>query len=190
MASDDTDRKTRRRPIRGAFGRMFTVRRADVRVNEEFGKLRSGLQQTKHLCPHDQTPMILDDVFPTDAQGQIPAGSEPERVLVCPSCSFTVPVTALKERLKQEAAPFKRSERMFFLFGVVLFVLLGGISLLNQNIYTMLGGLLFTLMLFMNAGFYRYRYWQIQNLRLFEEKAPVGEFFREELFGRKSTEDA
>lgn len=184
MDSEEKEPKKRRRPIRGAFGRMFTVRRSDVRVNEELTKLRSGLAQTRHLCPHDQTPMELDDVFQTDEDGQIPAGAKPERSLVCPTCSFTVPVSALKERLKQEAAPFKKSERKFTIFAFLLFIGLGGISLLNGNIYTLLGGLLFSLTLFMNAIFYRYRHWQVSSGHLFEDTAPFGQFLREDLFGK------
>lgn len=184
MEKDETDEKKRHRPVRGALKRMFTVRRADVRVNEEFGKLRSGFAQTRHLCPHDKTPMELDDIFQTDVDGNIPDGTQPERSLVCPTCSFTVPVSAMKKRLKEEAAPFKKTERMFTMFAFVLFVGLGGISLLNGNIFTLFGGLLFSLMLFMNAIFYRYRYWQVSTGRLFEARSPFSDFLREDLFGK------
>ena len=185
MAEGKTKEKTRRRPIRGAFGRMFSIKRSTVRADDEFQKLRTGLTETRHVCPHDGAPMELHDVFPVDEFSEVPTDAEPEKSLVCPDCAFTVPISVMKERLKEEAAPFKQSERMFTLFAFGLFVGLGGISLLNGNLYTLLGGLLFSLMLFMNAIFYRYRYWQCVTGRLFEDRAPFGAFLSEDLLGRK-----
>ena len=186
MAEEKTTERRRRRPLRRAVGRLFTIKRTTVRVDDEFNKLRSGINQTRHLCPNDSTPMELHDVFPVDEKGEIPTTASPEKSLVCPECAFTVPVSVMKERLKQEAEPFKRSEKMFTIFAFILFAGLAVIAFMNGNLYTLLGGLLFSLMLFMNAMFYRYRYWQATTGQMFLDRPAVGQFFREELLGKTS----
>lgn len=164
--------------------RVPKVRRGSIRINEEYAKLKRGIAETRHLCPHDGTPMRLEDVFETQEDGTIPEGAEPYRALVCPECGFTVPVSAVKDMLKEEAEPLLKTSNQFVLFAVVIFVLLSAISFMNGNILTFLGGAIMTLMLFISAMFYRYRHWQAVSGNLFLDSPPVSQWLREEILGR------
>lgn len=107
--ADDTEEPTKKKGrFRRALPNMPRIRRGDLKATEEFQKLRRGMAETRHLCPNDASPMELIDVYPTNAAGEIPEGSEQIRALVCPTCSYTVPAKELADLLKQDAAPLKK----------------------------------------------------------------------------------
>jgi hypothetical protein len=127
--------------------------------------------------------MAMVDVYPEGADGEVDTASGPFRALVCPQCSYTVPVAAMSEQIRHDAEHLRRAERQFTLFGFGILAVFGSITLMTGNLLTVLGALLFSLTLFLKALFYRYRHWQATNGQMFQDHAPVGEWLREE-FGR------
>lgn len=184
MARNGQDQSGPRRRFR-ALPRLPRIRRGELRAGEEFRKLREGMAATRHACPHDGQPMALLDVFPTGTDGQIPEGSEPMRALVCPECSFTVPISAMKEQLRQQAAPLKRAEHQFTFFGFGILALFGLVAALSGNVLTIVGALLLSLTLFLNALFYRYRHWQAVHGAMFSDEPAVGRWLRDEMSRRR-----
>jgi hypothetical protein len=179
---DESSTKEKRR-FRFMPKRPRVKLRSDLRADEQFRSLRDGMR-IHHACPHDGAAMQLQDVFPTDENGEISQGTEPMRALVCPECSFTVPVAVLAEKLRREAEPLKRAERQFTLFGFGLLALFGVIALVNGNVLTIVGALLLSLTLFLKALFYRYRYWQAETGQMFLDRPPISAWLRDE-FSKK-----
>lgn len=180
MDNDTDEPKKKKGRFRRALPNMPRIRRGELRVTEEYKKLRQGMAETRHLCPHDGDAMDLVDVYQTDATGEIPIGSEQVRALVCPTCSYTVPAQELAELFRKDAAPLKRAEKQFMLFAFGILVLFGIITYLNQNILTLLGALVFSLTLLLNALFYRYRHWQAVEGKMFLAQSPVKEWIAHE----------
>lgn len=184
--SDERDREPKR-PTRGLFRLQSPrVRRGDMRVDEELSKLRQSLSETHHLCPYDGDAMVLDDVFETLPDGSIPDGAEPQRALVCPTCSYSIPIKDIKKKLKEDADALLKTSNQFVVFAVTTFVMLTAISFLNGNLLTFLGGAIMALILFLSAMFYRYRHWQADSGNVFMDKPPVTQWIREEILGRST----
>lgn len=175
---EKTKRRFRLRP------RLPRIRSGNLRTSDQFRKLKADVSTPRHLCPHDDSPMELTDVYPTGPDGQIPDGATTERALVCPTCSFTVPATAVIDKLKADAAPIKKAEKQFTVFGFVILVSFGIISLINGNILTIIGALVMSLTLFIKALFFRYRYWQASTGQMFLDEAPVARWLKDE-FAKK-----
>ncbi len=175
MSNDEAPKK------RGSFRpKMPQFRRGALRLNDEFANLRQAVSGIRHVCPRDGTPMELQDVFPTDESGEVPSGAEPVRSLVCPECGYTVRISDMIDQLRADAQPLKRAENTHLMFGLAIIVLFGLIFALNGSILTIIGALIFSVMLFLKALFYRYRHWQLSTGRLFEDNAPVRSWLREE----------
>jgi hypothetical protein len=185
MAKDkgEGSKKRRRFGFIPRYSRPRMNLRGGLRVDEQFDALRDGMR-VNHTCPHDGAPMQLQDVFQADDRGEIPEGAEPIRALVCPECSFTIPVSVLIDKFKREAAPLKRAERQFTLFGFSLLGLFGVIAFINGNVLTIIGALILSLTLFFKALFYRYRHWQAETGQLFMENAPVMQWLKHEFAPR------
>ena len=124
--------------------------------------------------------MELLDVYPTGADGEVQPDTDPFRALVCPTCSYTVPVAVMREQFRREAEPLKRAERQFTLFGFGILIVFGGITLMTGNVLTIIGALLLSLTLFLKALFYRYRHWQAKTGQMFLDQAPFAAWLREE----------
>ena len=170
-------RRTRRFRL---LPRVPRIQRGEMRPSVELQKLRAGIRATRHTCPQDDTSMELLDVYPIGADGEVEADSDPFRALVCPTCSYTVPVAIMRERFRREAEPLKRAERQFTLFGFGILVVFGGITLMTGNVFTIIGALLLSLTLFMKALFYRYRHWQAKTGQMFQDQVPLRAWLRAE----------
>ena len=179
MSDDETPKK------RSAFRpKMPRFRRGALRLNDEYANLRQAISGVRHVCPRDHTPMDLLDVFPTDESGEVPAGAEPVRSLVCPECGYTIRISDMIDQLRVDAQPLKKAENTHLIFGIAIIVLFGIIFALNGSILTIIGALIFAVMLFLKALFYRYRHWQLSTGRLFEANAPVKAWLQEEWSSR------
>lgn len=165
--------------------RLF--KQGPVSAREEANKLSRGLRDVHHTCPHDGAPMQLTQVYPMDELGEIKQGSEPYRALVCPECSFTVPVAALAERLKLEAAPLMKASRHYTIFAFAIVAFAALLSILNGNLLTLLGALILSMTLFVKALFLRYRYWQAHSGHMFEDESPFPKWVKEEWSGKADT---
>ncbi|NJM81827.1 MAG: hypothetical protein HC844_04390 [Tabrizicola sp.] len=117
-----------------------------MRATDQWHGLREDMARTRHTCPQDGASMGLTDVFAQDANGDVPQGAEPYRALVCPECSFTVPVAVIIERAKRQAEPLKKTERALVLFGFTILVLFSVIAFLNSNFLTLIGATIMALM--------------------------------------------
>lgn len=171
---ENTAKRFRLRP------RLPKIRSGNLRTSDQFQKLREDISTPRHICPHDGTQMELLDVYPTDPSGEIPEGSVAERALVCPTCSFTVPAATVIEKLKADAAPIKKAEKQYTLFGFFILISFGLISLITGNVLTIIGALLMSLTLFIKALFFRYRHWQLTTGQMFMDHSPVKEWLKEE----------
>lgn len=104
-----------------------------------------------------------------------------ERFLVCPNCGTTEPIDTLLDQAASKIDHLRSGEKTFFLWGCLIFIVFGGISLLNRDIMTFLGGSVFALILIMRAFVFRYRAWQACNRRLFEDRPPIMDWISDEL---------
>lgn len=187
MADDEKDARSEKKKggrVWNALPRRPRLfKKSPLSAREEANKFSRGLRDVHHNCPHDGAAMQLMEVYPTTKSGDVEQGAEPYRALVCPECSFTVPVSVLIDRLRRDAQPLKNAEKQFTIFAFVIVALAAAISMVNGNLLTFLGALVLALTLLVKALFYRYRYWQAERGRLFESESPFRDWLREEMRG-------
>jgi len=143
------------------------------------GLLRSGIKQARRTCSQCSSPMRLETVIPTNDNGVVTG--EPQRVLACTKCENVEDVTAIMDASIQSMPALKSAETQFYLFGAIIFAVFGVISFFNGSLFTFLGGAVVAFLLIATALFYRYRYWQAKNGRMFEDRPPIKDWLREEM---------
>lgn len=164
---------------RGFVGRLFrpweniTPQRDDgLRVSDELRALRVGLSEKEQLCPVDGKQLELITII-DEREGTS------QRALAC-DCGWQMPVDDVIQNVQKELIGVKNAERQFMTYGLLMVIVFGGISLLNGSLITFLGGAILGLALIIRSIFFRYRGWQMQNERMFEEKAPIMDWLRNE----------
>lgn len=109
-----------------------------------------------------------------------------QRSLTCTQCEFRAGIEAQITRIASNLDVLQRREAKTFNYAIGFFVAIVTISAINHNILTFIGGCILTLVVMMQALAARYRVWQVMNRRLFERRAPFGDWIRAEL-GRSVT---
>lgn len=181
MADDD---KTKRRRLR----RWFIPALPSIQTNQGLGVREQGrhfteaLQSQTRTCPFDGSELNLTTVFAQNRDGELIGNGE--RAFVCPQCEFTVPVTALIADIRQGLDMLKKAERDYFVFAIGMIVVFGVLSLTTGYLMTLIGGLIFALVLLVISMTYRYRHWQAVNMRLFEIRPPVMDWIKDDFMGR------
>lgn len=119
-------------------------------------------------------------------------GDQPE-IRVCSSgCGFSIALSELRELMPKAVFPElagqqqQLSERLFY-GGMAFLVLCSLWSAWTVNMLTLVGGVVASIPIFAMSLKARYRAWQIENQRLFENKPPFGNFIKEMI--RKSSRD-
>lgn len=148
-------------------------------LKEEWSALRHNLTDDQLHCPHDGNALKLLDVFETDVEGNIPASAKAHRALGC-DCGYHLPIEPIIAQARTEIGNIRSAENQFMAYGILLVVLFGAISYLNGSLVTLLGGLVIGLSLIVRSLFFRYRRWQVENDRLFENTPPIRDWLRHE----------
>jgi len=107
-------------------------------------------------------------------------GPESERILVCDSCEASSPVDDQVQQVVGQINEIREAERKMMIFALIIIVGFGLLAYFNQNLSTFLVALFLGLALMIRSIGYRYRAWQIVNMRLFEERPPVMDWLRDE----------
>lgn len=143
------------------------------------GLLRSGIKQARRTCSRCSSRMQLETIIPTNDNGVVTG--EPQRVLACTNCDNVEDVTEIMDASTKSMPTLKSAETQFYLFGALIFGVFGVISFFNGSLFTFLGGAVVAFLLIATALFYRYRYWQAKNGRMFEDRPPIKDWLRDEM---------
>lgn len=147
-------------------------------ISNEIGMLRRGLS-ARRTCPECNSHLAVGDVIEQDADGEPLDGSY--RAFMCQSCGWHQSIDEALQEAKGSLNSFKSSEKQMLFSGLGIFLLFGLISLFNHSLFTVIGGSIIAICLLMFALFYRYRYWQVANERLFEIRPPIKDWLRDEM---------
>jgi len=101
-------------------------------------------------------------------------------VLGCKSCDYVENVEMTLEGVSRTIDNLRVGERRFLLaaalaavFGFVYYFMTG-------YLFTLIGAMLIAAIILLNALTFRYRVWQLVHRRLYETKAPMGDWLRHE----------
>lgn len=188
MAKDRDEQKA----SRGALGAFFfpwrQVKGLDPRsvvrsriggqkdIGSSYGFALSALKKRKtSTCPQcgaDHSVSLLEAIA-----GE--TGST-TYVLGCKSCDYVENVEMTLEGISKSIDDLRVGERRFLLaaalaavFGFVYYFVTG-------YLFTLIGAILIATIMLLNALTFRYRVWQLVHKRLYESKAPMGDWLRHE----------
>lgn len=139
----------------------------------------SAFGDTTLKCPKDGTPMTLATQVEYEPDG-LPLPATPVRAFECPKCGGLIHVADLISDAQGQLDYLKKQERQYIIYGLVMALIFGIISFLNKNHLTFIGGMTLAFILVSLSLVYRYRYWQVVKRRLFEGKAPILDWLRDE----------
>lgn len=137
-------------------------------------------------------------VCPKCGKGRLVATkTEPDRrICTTEGCGFTVDLSELADYVRPyltpelEQARLKEASQLFY-FGCFLVLATAAWGVFNDSLLTLVGGVVASLGIFILSVVARYRAWQLQTKRVFEPRAPFGDFLRDMLRfgGRHASED-
>ena len=175
-------RKKRFGRIRSTLPRMPWQRRA-TGIGSSISFAKSALRRARAECPSCQTGHLkVTKAIDHD-------GTDDEiSILACNNCDHTQNIEFELDNVAERIADLRLGERRFLISALVAF----GFGLIYMyatgNVFTVIGATMIATFLFANALVFRYRVWQLSHSKLFQTKAPWGEWLRYE-FSNKSADD-
>lgn len=101
--------------------------------------------------------------------------------LQCENCGYSIDVTEDINQAQQYADLHASTETKYLYAALGMFAGTSLLAIFISNITTFLGGLMLSFILLMYSVQASYRHWQIINRRMYEEKPPVRDFFKDYL---------
>lgn len=146
------------------------------------------VEQRGSVCPDcgqaSLHPVQMLEERPGNQASLVVLNTSSQVYLECKDCGYTEDVTALMLEAANKIDAFAKMERNYAYTAIAMFAFSLILALWIGNPYTLIGGSLLALMLVVHAFNASYRRWQIINSRMYEQKAPIGDFLRD-LFGLK-----
>jgi len=145
-------------------------------IGSSYGFALSALKKRRSSncpkCGNDQSVSLLEAI--TGETGSI------TYVLGCKDCDYVENVEMTLEGVSRTIDSLRIGERRFLLaaalaaaFGFVYYFVTG-------YLFTLIGAILIAALILLNALTFRYRVWQLVHKRLYESKAPMGDWLRHE----------
>ena len=186
---DDRPRKSRRAAIAGVLFPWRKLKDLDPRrripkermswndAGSSFSFALSALKKRRSsTCPACQTPRSVSLLEAVNHEG-----GDTTYVLGCNNCDYIENIEMKLEAVTATIDSLRIGERRFLIaaacaagFGFLYYFMTG-------YLFTLIGAMLIAAMILTNAIIFRYRVWQIVHQRLYEAKAPLGDWLRHEL---------
>lgn len=132
--------------------------------------IREGLRQSGAGCNEPDCEglvEIIDDQYD-------------RKSLICNTCGKSEDVEAKVRELSGRVHLVRSEERKLVICGFAVIAIVVIITLFNENLMTLLGGLLLSLVVFLRAFAQRYRAWQYLTGRVYESRPPIKDWLRAE----------
>ena len=180
MSDNDDDKKPSRagsiarsllKPVAPWRSPMRTIGTSGI--VDDGTKIFRNFTVSKRLCPSCGTPVTLAHSGDSNI--------EDDRQFVCGNCGWTQPISEAIAEAKEGLDGYRIAERQLLVAGLGIFATFTVLAIWGGSFFTFFGGAVVAFSLLSFALFYRYRYWQAESGSLFQSKAPIWRWLRDEI---------